>query len=82
MPLTEFGLWILLAEPGGLVNPTGRLAKAEGSKGTLPSSIIFNFLIYYMYSLSSASFGSSLILGLFWMNFALLAYLSVLKVSS
>lgn len=82
MRLAELGVWILFAEPGGLVNPTGRLAKAERSKGALPSSIIFNFLIYYMYSLSSASFGSSLTLGLFWMNFALLAYLRVLKVSS
>jgi len=50
--------------------------------GILPYNIIFSFFISYMYSLSNASLGSSLIFGLFWMNFALLAYLNVLKVSS
>ncbi len=74
--------WILFAEPGGLARAEGRLARAAGSKETLPSSIIFNFLIYYMYSLSKASLGSSLILGLFWINLALLAYRRVLRVSS
>jgi len=71
---------MLFAELGELFMLGETLAKAEGSKGVLPSSIIFNFFIYYMYSLSRASFGSSLIFGLFWMNLARLAYLRVLKV--
>ena len=51
-----------------------------GVMGTFPSSIIFRRLISSMYSLRRASLGSSLILGLFWINLALLAYLRVLRV--
>ena len=50
--------------------------------GILPSSIIFSFLISSMYYRNKASFGSSFILGLFWIFLALFAYLRVLNVSS
>ena len=46
------------------------------------ASISFSLEISSLYSRSMASFGSSLIFGLFLMFFALLAYLSVDMVSS
>ena len=46
---------------------------------TCPSSIIFSLSISCLYSRSKASFGSSLMRGLFLMFFALFAYLSVLQ---
>ena len=51
-------------------------------KGIFPYNIAFSLLIYSFISLNNVSLGSSLILGLFLMNLALLAYLRVLKVSS
>mmetsp|Transcript_12613 Transcript_12613/g.18383 ORF Transcript_12613/g.18383 Transcript_12613/m.18383 type:complete len:251 (-) Transcript_12613:981-1733(-) len=56
----------------------------EGSIPPPPwsSSAAFSFWISSWYSLSSASLGSSLSFGLFWMLLALLAYLSVEMVSS
>mmetsp|Transcript_25765 Transcript_25765/g.48490 ORF Transcript_25765/g.48490 Transcript_25765/m.48490 type:complete len:298 (+) Transcript_25765:630-1523(+) len=52
------------------------------SPPSMPMSWAFNLEISSWYSLSIASFGSSLILGLFLMFLALLAYLKVLIVSS
>ena len=52
------------------------------SIGNLPSSIFFSLSIYIWYSLIIASFGSSFILGLFFIFFASEAYLKVLIVYS
>jgi len=47
-----------------------------------PDNINLSFYISSWYYLISVSLGSSLIFGLFWILFALLAYLRVLIVSS
>ena len=55
---------------------------SKGWPAACASSIALSWSIWALYSLNMASFGSSLILGLFLMFFALFAYLKVDNVSS